>query len=164
MQVEVEIVDANLNYNLLLGQSWTHAMHAMASSLFLVIHFPHQGMIVTVEQLSFFASSSSDGNVPYGKHSGAPFKSVGAGLFNDSALMGIFPLPPPHVAFINMISVKFNPWVIPAPNLVDAWGNVMSLSPAEVNYVEIVSAVNSTSFDSHISKTSLNKYSQSPLA
>jgi len=48
VQVEVEIVDANLNYNLLLGQSWTRAMHAVASSLFCVIHFPHQGRIVTV--------------------------------------------------------------------------------------------------------------------
>jgi hypothetical protein len=140
VQVEVEIVDANLNYNLLLGRSWTHAMHVVASSLFRVIHFPHQGKIVTVDQLSFFASSSSDGNVPYVKHTGAPYESVGAGLFKDSALMGIFPLPPPHVASVNMISVKSDPWVIPSPDLVDTWGEVMPLSPAEINYVEIVSA------------------------
>ena len=84
MQVEVEIVDANLNYNLLLSRSWTHAMHVVASYLFHVIHFPHQGRIVTVDQLSFFASSSSDGNVPYVKHSSAPFESVGAGLLKIS--------------------------------------------------------------------------------
>jgi len=42
------------------------------------------------------------------------------------------------------------------------WGDVMSLSPTEVNYVQIVSTVNSPSFDSHISKTSLDMYSQSP--
>lgn len=38
----------------------------------------------------------------------------------------------------------------------------MLLSPVEVNYVEIVLALNSTSSDSHMSKTSLNMYSQSP--
>lgn len=84
-------------------------MHAMASSLFHMIYFPHQGKIVTVDQLSFFASSSSDGNVPYVKHSGAPYESVGAGRFKDSASMGIFPLPPLHVASVNMILVKSNP-------------------------------------------------------
>jgi len=139
VHVEVEIVDSNLNYNLLLDRSWTHAMRAMASSLFRVIYFPHQGKIVTIDQLSFFASSLLDGNVLYVKHSGAPFESVGAGLFKDSAFMGIFPLPPPHVASINMISVKSDSWVIPAPDIVDTCGEVMSLSPAEVNYMEIVS-------------------------
>ena len=104
-------------------------MHVMASSLFSMILFPHQGKIVTVDQLSFFASSSSDGNVLYVKHSGAPYESVGAGLFKDSVLMGIFPLPPPHVAFVNMVSVKSDPWVIPTLDLVDAWGEVMCLVP-----------------------------------
>lgn len=111
MQVEVEIIDANLNYNLLLDQSWTRAMHVVESSLFRMINVPHQGNIVTVGQLSFFASSSSDGNVPYVKHSSAPYESVGVGLFKDYSLMGIFPLPPPHVASVNMASVKSNPLV-----------------------------------------------------
>jgi len=38
----------------------------------------------------------------------------------------------------------------------------MPLSPAEINYVEIVSVSSSTSSDSPIPKTSLNTYSQSP--
>lgn len=109
MQVEVEIVDANLNYNLLLGRSWTHAMHAIASTLFCVIHFPHQGNIVTIYQMYSFASSSSNGNFPYVNHFGAPYESVGVGLFKDSALMGNFPLPPPHVASISMVSIKSDP-------------------------------------------------------
>lgn len=125
VQIEVEIIDANLNYNLLFGRSMTHAMHAMASSLFRMIHFPHQGKIVTVDQLSLFASSSLDGNVPNVKHTGSPYESVGASLFKGSALMGIFPLPPPHVASVNMISVKSDPWVILVPDLVDTWGEVM---------------------------------------
>ena len=34
VNIKVEIVDATINYNLLLMQSWTHAMHVVASSLF----------------------------------------------------------------------------------------------------------------------------------
>jgi len=137
-------------------------MYAIASYLFCIIYFPHQGKIVTIDQLSFFASSSSYGNFSYVKHSGAPYESVGAGLFKDSTSMGTFPLPPHHVAYVYMILVKSDPWVILAPDLVDAWGKVMPPSPADVNYMEIVSASNSASFDSHISKTSLDMYSQSP--
>ena len=125
MHVEVEIVDAHINYNLLFGWIWTHAMHAIASSLFRVICFPHQGNIIIVDQLSFFSSSSSDENVPHVKHTSTPYESVGERLFKDHALMGIFPLPPPHVAFVNMILVKSGPWVIPSPDLVETWGEVM---------------------------------------
>lgn len=41
VHVKVEVVDTNLNYNLLLGQSSIHAMHVVTSSLFRVIRFPH---------------------------------------------------------------------------------------------------------------------------
>lgn len=41
VKVEVEVVDANLTYNLLLGRSWTYTMRAVASSLLCVICFPH---------------------------------------------------------------------------------------------------------------------------
>jgi hypothetical protein len=34
MCVEVEVVDAPLDYNLLLGRSWTYAMHAVVSTVF----------------------------------------------------------------------------------------------------------------------------------
>jgi len=49
VEVEVKVVDANLTYNLLLGRSWIYAMQAVASSLFRIIHFPHQGKIVTID-------------------------------------------------------------------------------------------------------------------
>jgi len=32
--VKVEVVDAPLNYNLLLGRSWTYSMHAMVATVF----------------------------------------------------------------------------------------------------------------------------------
>ena len=32
VNVEVEVVDAKLNYNILLGRSWTHAIHPLSTS------------------------------------------------------------------------------------------------------------------------------------
>jgi hypothetical protein len=39
--VDVEVVDSPLDYNLLLGRSWTYAMLAVVSVVFRVIRFPH---------------------------------------------------------------------------------------------------------------------------
>ena len=58
-----------------------------------------------------------------------------------------------------MVSVKSDPWVIPSPDLVDTWGEVMPLSPTEANYVKIVLASSSASFDSHMSKNYFGTYS-----
>lgn len=103
--MEVEVVDANLTYNLNLGRSWTYAMRSVASSLFRVIRFPHQGKIVLVDQLSFL-DSSSEGNVPFVVHTSIPVENVGVGLFKDPALMGVFSLPPPNLASIGLISTR----------------------------------------------------------
>jgi hypothetical protein len=35
--VEVELVDAPLDYNLFLGRSWTYAMHAVVAMVFRVL-------------------------------------------------------------------------------------------------------------------------------
>ena len=43
-----------LAFNLLLGHDYTYAMGALVSSLFRVVCFPHEGRIVTIDQLSFF--------------------------------------------------------------------------------------------------------------
>jgi hypothetical protein len=49
VEVEVEVVDAPLDYNLLLGCNWTYAMVAVVSFVFHVLCFPHQGEIVTID-------------------------------------------------------------------------------------------------------------------
>jgi hypothetical protein len=54
VQVEVEVFNAPLDYNLLLSRSWIDSMRAVVSTLFRVVHFPHQGKVVTVDQLAFF--------------------------------------------------------------------------------------------------------------
>jgi len=140
VEVKVEVIDANITYNLLLDHRWTYAMQAVASSLFRIIRFPHQGKIVTVDQLSFFASSS-EGNVPFVEHTSRSCENVGVELFKDPALMGVFPLPPPTLASINMIYVHSDPWVLPPTDQIESRGDIMSLSPVELNYIEIVAAL-----------------------
>lgn len=49
VSIKIEIVDAQRNYNILLGQSWTYAMSAVISLLFQMIQFPHKGKIVKVD-------------------------------------------------------------------------------------------------------------------
>jgi hypothetical protein len=51
--VEVKVGDASLDYNLLLGHSWTYAMTIFISLAFQFIFFPHEGKIMTMDQLSF---------------------------------------------------------------------------------------------------------------
>lgn len=47
--IEVEVVDAQLDYNILMGQSWTYVMTTVVSSLFRMILFTLQGRIVKVD-------------------------------------------------------------------------------------------------------------------
>jgi hypothetical protein len=49
----VEVVDAPINYNLMLGRSFTYYMHAVVSIVFRVFLFPHEVQIVSIDQLSF---------------------------------------------------------------------------------------------------------------
>jgi uncharacterized membrane protein SpoIIM required for sporulation len=43
MCVEVEVVYAPLDYNLMLGSNWTYVMHAVLATFFWVLLFPHKG-------------------------------------------------------------------------------------------------------------------------
>jgi hypothetical protein len=61
MYIEVEVVDAPLYYNLLLGRSWTYAMHAVVARVFWVLLFPHEGHIVSIDLLSFSCPDPSSG-------------------------------------------------------------------------------------------------------
>ena len=70
--IEVEVVDAPLDYNLLLGRNWMYSMQAVASSLFRVICFPFNGKIVTIDQTSFqniSVNASSSGSILLIDHS-----------------------------------------------------------------------------------------------
>ena len=54
--IDIEVVNAQLDYNLLLGRSYMYAMRAVESSVFHLIMFPNDGNIVTVDQLTYHDS------------------------------------------------------------------------------------------------------------
>ena len=51
--IDVMVVQDPLYFSLLLGRDYVYAMKAIVSTLFRVISFPHDGQVVTVDQLSF---------------------------------------------------------------------------------------------------------------
>lgn len=137
-------------------------MFFVVSSLFCILHFPHEGKIVTVDQLSFFSSSSTNRNVPYVGNTVIPYESVGAGLFKDSTLMGTFTLPPLNVHSVNMISVSMDPWIIPIADQIDLFGDAMPLSPLEKNYQQIFLASMATLESHTVFSMNLDTYVPSP--
>jgi hypothetical protein len=151
--VEVEVVDAPIDYNLLLGRSWTYAMQAVVAIVFRVLLFPHEGRIVTIYQLSFSRPDPALGasTVPMVDNPQAGVVNLGVRLC--PSLMGTFDYPPPqgdfkfisthHKAEIFHVSsfrtTYFqDPWTLPSPSdTMDATGHVgMStpLSATEVAY------------------------------
>jgi hypothetical protein len=161
--IDVEVVDAPLDYNLLLGRSWFYAMNFVSSSVFRCVQFPHQGKIVIVDQLDFCmtdARAPSTNNIPFlGDHK-STYESIGVGLLKDSSLIGTFPTPLPptthHIATVDMISTaayqsleSSNPWIVPNPLEFDALGDTVPLSPAETSYISIQSA-SPSSDDQHL--------------
>jgi hypothetical protein len=161
--VDVEVVDAPLDYNLLLGRSWFYAMTVVASSIFRCVQFPHQGKIVTVDQLDFYttdAHAPATNNIPFlGDHK-ITYESIGVGLLKYSSLMGTFPTPLPltthHIATVDMIwTVAYqslessDSWILPCPLEFDALGDTVPLSLAAMSYISIQSA-SPSSGDQHL--------------
>ena len=59
--MDVMVVPGPLDFNLLLGRNYTYAMGELVSSLFRVVCFPHEGRIMTIDQLSFFGPDVATG-------------------------------------------------------------------------------------------------------
>jgi hypothetical protein len=59
VMVNMIVVNGPLDFNMLLGHDYVYAMNVVVSMLFRVMHFPHNGSIVTIDQLS------SDNHHPY---------------------------------------------------------------------------------------------------
>jgi hypothetical protein len=153
MCIEVEVVDTSLDYNLLLGRSWTYAMQAMVATFFRVLLFPHEDWIVTIDQLSFSRPDPSLGVsvVPMIDNPQPGIVNVGVGLC--PSLMGTFNYLPPEgdVKFISnhhkveifqvssFCTTDFNDsWILPFPSATmegtGQSGMSMPLSTAEVAY------------------------------
>jgi hypothetical protein len=146
--VAVEVIDTPFGYNFLLGRSWFYAMNVITSSVFQCVQFPHQGKIVTINQLDYFtpnARTPTTNNIPFLGDSKITYESVGVGILKYTSLMGTLLAPGPpttkHIAMINMILTmayksfkSSDPWVVPSPLEFNALGDAMPLSPTEASY------------------------------
>jgi hypothetical protein len=151
VNVEVEVFDAPLDYNLLLGRTWIDSMHAVVYNIFHVVRFPHPGKVVIFEELDLFNFVSHTSNVPFISKTPPGYENVCVGLLKDSTLMGTFPIPPPNiptpfVASINMISTtyheileSYDPWVIPIPGDYSRYKDKMPLSLVKSAFQDIKS-------------------------
>ena len=125
------MVDAPLDYNLLVGRNWMYSMQAGASSLFQVVCFPFNGKIVTIDQTSFknpSVTASSGASISIIDHSQLTTGSVGVGMY--PSLMGSFSCLAPVFmiessfgwASSSVRSVSFHtthmedPWILPSPS------------------------------------------------
>ena len=109
VSIQVEVFDAPLDYNMLLGRNWFYAMMVVASTFFCTLQFPHLGKILTIDQLDFCShdvTTPTVNNISMLVQSPPHYQSVGVGMLKDSTLMGVFPSTPPimEVATVNMIS------------------------------------------------------------
>ena len=60
VSIEFEVVDAHLDYNLLLGRICTNAMCVIPLLLLCFLVFPHEGNIVTINQVAYSWKSCTD--------------------------------------------------------------------------------------------------------
>ena len=111
VSIDVEVVDAPLDYKFLLGRSWFYAMNVVSSSVFRCVQFLYKSKIVTINQLDYCtldAHTPTTNNIPFLGDTKITYESVGVGILKDSYLMGTFPTPLPstsqHISMINMIS------------------------------------------------------------
>ena len=51
--IDVMVIQGPLDLNFLIGRDYVYIMKAVVCTLFIVMHFPHDGNIVTIDQLSF---------------------------------------------------------------------------------------------------------------
>jgi hypothetical protein len=129
-EVEVEVVDAPLDYNLLLGCNWTYAMVAFVSSVFRTLYFPHEGKIVTIDQLSFAYSSPNASIgllIPVIDNSHPKTENISVRMYSSLISTFDFTTPSHHVyAMSNRLvltgrSIPFctsyfsDPWTLPCP-------------------------------------------------
>ena len=55
--IDVMVVQGPLALNLVLGHDYVYSMKVVVSTLFRVIYFPHDGNILTIDQLSFIKTN-----------------------------------------------------------------------------------------------------------
>jgi hypothetical protein len=99
-----------LDYNILFGRSYMYAMKAVASSVFRTMMFPHNGNIVTIDQVSHYEPNpyaNLDNILPliHTNQDIYPLIEMGLGIFKDPSLLGTYHGAPPLLHPANQVCV-----------------------------------------------------------
>lgn len=96
-----EVLDAQLDYNILLGRSYMYEMKAVTSSVFRVMIFPHDRKIVTIDQLTYYEKktlTALDGVLPFVRSSLiTTYTEFKPAQFKPSTLLKTYPVDPPVI-------------------------------------------------------------------
>ena len=105
----------HLDYNLILGRNWLYAITIVTSLVFCFLQFPHQGKIVTIDQLDFCSPAvtyTMENDVPLLGKSPPPYHTIGVGILKYSSLIKVFlsisSPPTTQISIVNMISSTAN--------------------------------------------------------
>jgi hypothetical protein len=98
--IDIEVIDAPLDYNILFGCSYMYAMKAVASFIFRTMMLPHNGKIITIDQVSHYEpnpSANIDNILPliHTSHEAYLLIEMGPEIFKDPSLLGNYHGAPP---------------------------------------------------------------------
>jgi hypothetical protein len=100
--IDIKIIDALLDYNILFGRSYMYSMKAVASSVFLTMMFPHNGKTVTINQITHYEpnhSTNIDNILPLVRTSSNAYSLIDMDpiIFKDPSLLGTYHGAPPLI-------------------------------------------------------------------
>ena len=101
--VNIKVINAPLYYNILLGCSYKFAMSVVTYTIFHKMCFPHEGNIVTINQLNYYeptfvTSLKSIISLMSNDQYSTPLTGVTPGFYKDFSLLGAFFSPPPLIS------------------------------------------------------------------
>jgi hypothetical protein len=100
--IDIEVIDALLDYNILFGCSYMYAMNAVSSSMFQTMMFPHNGKIITTDQIKHYEpnhSANIDNVLPLVRTSSDAYSLIDMGpiIFKYPSLLGEYHGAPPLI-------------------------------------------------------------------
>jgi hypothetical protein len=93
--IDIEVIDAPLDYNILFGCSYMYAMKVVASFLLRMVMFPHNRKIIIIDQVSHYEpshSSNINNILPLVRTSSNtyPLMDMGHKIFKEPSLLGAY--------------------------------------------------------------------------
>jgi hypothetical protein len=100
--IDIEVIDTPLDYNILFGRSYMYVMKAVSYSVFRMMMFPHNGKIVTINQITHyepnhFANIDNILTLVHTRSDAYSLIDMGPTIFKDPSLLGAYHGEPPLI-------------------------------------------------------------------